>query len=125
LSEGHTPAPAFNLEELKQRKLAELKRACKATIEGGFQSSALGVPYTYESDKPQDRENLIGARLAGVDIMYTCIDSQGVKDERLHTASQIQQVFNDGVAHVQSNKSKYWQKYAALEQASSPAEVEA
>lgn len=125
LALGNTPAPIFSFDELKAKRLIELKRACTAAIESGFQSSALGSPHTYESDKPQDRENLIGARLANQGLLYTCIDSQGVKAQRMHTAAQILQVFNDGVAVVQGNLAKFYNKKAQLEAAQTQVEAEA
>jgi hypothetical protein len=123
-SEGNTPQPAFTLDELKARKVEALKMACSAAIEGGFQSSALGSPHTYESQQPHDRENLIGARLAGIDLNYTCIDGNRVKTERFHTAAQILQVFNDGVAHVQTHRGLFYQKLAKLETATNADEIE-
>jgi hypothetical protein len=123
LAKGNTPEPAFTLDELKARKLVQLNQACENAIASGFSSSALGSPYTYESQYPQDRENLIGAKLAGVDMDFTCIDSQGVKAQRPHTAAQIAEVFQDGVAYVQTNRAKYYQLADAVNSAENEDEL--
>jgi hypothetical protein len=102
-----------------------LSQSCEQTISSGFTSSALGSPYTYESQYPQDRENLIGAKLAEVDMDFTCIDSAGVKAQRHHSAAQIAQVFQDGVAYVQTNRARYYQLADAVNSAENEDELAA
>ena len=91
----------------------ELNAACKAAIEGGFESSALGAVYTYES-KLEDQLNLIGAASAGVELPYQCTDAAGVKAEVVHTAAQVQRVFADGVAFKSTKLSECRAAVAAL-----------
>jgi hypothetical protein len=109
----------------KLAKIDELKAACQSAIESGFTSSTLGAEHTYESKLPQDQSNLIGAHLAGVDLDYTCIDAQGVKAQRFHTAVQMAQVFAAGMAHIQAQKAKFFQKKSLVEAATTQAEIDA
>jgi len=80
----------------------KLRSVYSAKIAGGFESSALGSPHTYASGV-EDRINLIGAYVAGVDIMYKCTDSNGVNEFRPHTAKQMAQVFMDGMLFMSSS----------------------
>lgn len=83
------------LDSIKAAKFAEINAACAAAIVGGFTSSALGTPYTYDSAL-EDQLNLIGAVGLGIDLPYRCADTAGVKEFRLHTAAQLKQVAADG-----------------------------
>ena len=100
-AEGNIPEPAFTateiIESLKANRIAEINAACAAAIVGGFGSSALGTPHTYDSAL-EDQLNLIGAVGLGVNLPYRCIDSEGIKEFRLHTAAQLKQVAADGAA---------------------------
>lgn len=83
------------LYEAKAAKTAKINAACAAAIVGGFTSSALGAPHTYDSAL-EDQLNLIGAVGLGIDLPYRCADAVGVKEFRLHTAAQLKQVQADG-----------------------------
>lgn len=110
--------------KLKRAKIAELDVICKKTILGGFTSSALGSPYRYSSE-PEDQNNLMGARLFGVDMPYVCTDEHGLKMPREHTAAQIQQVFLDGAIYKQSLIYHYHELRLAIEAATTVEEVAA
>ena len=89
------PFPAPSLDSVKAVKSAEINTACAAAIVGGFTSSALGMPHTYDSAL-EDQLNLIGAVGLGINISYRCGDAAGIKDFRLHTTAQLKQVAVDG-----------------------------
>lgn len=112
------------LDAVKKYAITRLKQACKSAIEAGFYSSALGSQHKYDSALPQDQTNLVGARLAGVDMMFTCTDEDGIKTERYHTAAQIQQVFFAGMVHIQTQKAKFYEKVAAVNTATTQVEVD-
>lgn len=80
---------------VKAAKTAVINTACAAAIVGGFASSALGAPHTYDSAL-EDQLNLIGAVSLGVDLPYRCADAVGVKEFRMHTGAQLKQVAADG-----------------------------
>jgi len=108
----------------KSYHIEQLNAACQAAIVGGFVSAALGVPHTYDSNI-EDQLNLIGAKGAGIDMPYKCADTAGLKTERLHTAVQIQQVFFDGVRWKQTNLYKCSALKAAVQAATTSAQVDA
>lgn len=114
------------VEATKLVKIDELKQACTTAIQSGFTSSALGVPHTYDSELPTDQTNIIGAMVAslsGASIPFTCTDSNGYKEQRLHTAAQLQQVFQAGMQHIVVNKSNYDAKKKLVEQATTIQQV--
>ncbi|RMP81226.1 hypothetical protein [Pseudomonas syringae] len=75
-------------------KITEINQRCEATIIAGFTSTALGESYVYAS-LPVDQLNLTSASLRGVDMPYPCLNSEGVKAYRAHTAAQLAQVWDD------------------------------
>jgi len=87
--------PPPSLDSVKASKSTEINAACASSIVGGFTSSALGAPHTYDSAL-EDQLNLIGAVGLGIDMPYRCADAAGVKEFRLHTAAQLKQVAADG-----------------------------
>jgi hypothetical protein len=107
---------------MRSKRFLELKLACKTEIESGFYSSALGTQHKYDSALPQDQINLTGAKLAGVDMEFTCTDEFGVKWQRPHTAAQISTVYADGMLHIQAAKSTL---YAKLSQLNAAADIDA
>lgn len=114
------------LEAYRFLKINELKQSCTTAIQSGFTSSALGTPHTYDSELPTDQTNIIGAMVAslsGASIPFTCTDNNGYKEQRLHTASQLQQVFQAGMQHIVINKSHYDSLKKAVEQASTLEEI--
>ncbi len=71
--------------------IATINAACKACIEAGFTSDALGETYSYESEL-EDQLNLSGNIQRAKEVPQKCRNSLGVVDYRLHTATQIHQV---------------------------------
>lgn len=114
------------LSEIKDRKIADLKQQCKNAIESGFISNCLGNPHRYDSQLPQDQINLMGAAMSGQDRLFTCTDvDTGIKSQKLHTASQLQQLFVDAAEWVQTNKDNFWAKVADVNSATNASEIAA
>ena len=109
----------------KMEKIESLKQDCTTAIQAGFTSNALGENHTYDSSLPQDQTNLLGARMAGIDMMFTCTDSTGYKSQKFHTAAQIAQVYIAGMMHLQSTKAHFYAKKLAVEQAATLDAVDA
>jgi hypothetical protein len=111
--------PQPTLEDIKAGKLAALSYACQEEVFSGFSSDALGSPHTYSS-QIEDQMNLIGVQIqaiAGQSVNYVCVDSAGVKEGRLHTPAQIQQVFAAGAGIKQNLISKFHQLREQVEAA--------
>lgn len=95
------------LEAMRTRKVVEMSQRCADAILAGFVSSALGAAYRYPSD-PEDQANLtasvLDSTLPGNDASwltaFKCMDSDGVRAYRMHTASQIQAVGKEGKAAI-------------------------
>lgn len=93
------------LAESQSAQIGLISMDCGNAITSGFTSSALGTAYTYPS-KMTDQTNLIGAYGDSLNpanpstwaTKFWCADSTGAWALRVHAASQIQQVFADGVA---------------------------
>lgn len=115
------PNAAELLTAAKIKKVSELKLACKAAIEAGFSSSALGTAHIYDSNLPQDQLNIFRSGTAGVDRMFTCTDADGIKWQRPHTAAQLAQVLSDGDDHVSAKKAHF---YTLLAQVNAAIDVE-
>lgn len=118
------PDAQFTLAETKTNKKSELKEDCNVDIEGGFTSSATGVNYTYESTQ-KDQTNIAGAAQAGTTLDFTVIDTNGDKLRVSHAAAQMQQVFTDGVAIMQTKKSALYALYTDVDNAVDEAAVAA
>ena len=111
--------PPVTLQDIKNKKIEELNRACNETILAGFVSSALGEENLYDFDYEAQinlngQLNFINAGLTPPDaiIMWK---ANGVPKE--HTVEQFKVVCEDGFAHKQSNISKYWMLKQQVEQA--------
>jgi len=100
-----TKAWVFDPSKAASLQATVINSACAAAIVGGFPSSALGAPHTYDSAM-EDQLNLIGAAGANVDLQYSCTDAVGVKNAVLHTAAQIKQVYADGITYKTTQLSK-------------------
>jgi predicted NAD/FAD-dependent oxidoreductase len=108
LAAAPAPTAAELLAAAQTAKVAELSAACKAEIYAGFTSDALGSAYSYPA-KDTDQQNLSGSVLASLlpsaagsnwATPFWCADASGAWDFRAHTASQIQQVGQDGKAAI-------------------------
>lgn len=109
----------------KAQKIEDLKQACTTAIQAGFTSSALGEAHTYDSTLPQDQTNLLGAKIAGIDMYFTCTDSSGYKSQKFHTVAQMAQVYQAGMVHLQTAKARYHTRKIAVEQAQTIEAVDA
>lgn len=118
------PPVTLTLEQIKQARISELSQACEAEILAGFDSSVLGVPHRYGSDR-DDQINLTGVAMAGIDLPYVCTDADGVKAARLHTAQQLQQLFSEGLQAKAARLFKFHGLRAQVEAATDAAAVEA
>lgn len=111
------------LEKSKQLRILELKDDCTNYIQAGFTSSALGSIHTYDSSLPQDQINLVGAKMAGIDMPFTCTDESGYKSQKPHTVAQIGQVYLAGMNHLQTAKSRFYARKISVEAATTIEEV--
>ncbi len=91
-------APLPNLVPMQQGKTGELSKACSKAITSGFQSSALGVAYTYPSDSVS-QTNIAYAAAHGGNLW--CSDSNNVWSFVPHTMAQATQVKSDLWAFIQ------------------------
>lgn len=105
------------LNDYRLAKIELLKVDCTTAIQAGFTSSALGEVHTYDSTLPQDQTNLLGAKIAGVDMYFTCTDSTGYKSQKFHTVAQMAQVYQAGMVHLQTQKARFYARKLAVEQA--------
>ncbi|EMJ91271.1 hypothetical protein [Leptospira alstonii] len=85
----------IDLDRKKESILRSLPSICESKIVSGFFSSALGAPHFYGSDR-EDQINLIGSVSLNASVPYKCVDPNGIKEYRIHSAEQIKQVLNDG-----------------------------
>lgn len=116
---------AVRLTCYKTTKIAEFSAICKAEIEGGFVSSALGSPYWYKSEI-EDQLNLVGAVAAHSDLQFPCRVGSITADKQyvLHTAAQLQMVIADGITLKLSTMQKLNDKKIAIMAATSIAAVD-
>jgi hypothetical protein len=115
---------AADLDAVKADKKAQLDAAYAQATQSGFASSALGSPHTYPSTQ-EAQFDLVGTVILGVDSPFACVDGDGVKAARLHTAAQIQQVFQDGAAYKLGLYTGLQQKLAAVDAATTVSQVTA
>lgn len=78
--------------------ISAINAACKAEIEGGFISNALGQDHTYDSEL-EDQVNISGQVQLATDVIHKCIDNADVVDYRAHTATEMHQVGVDLASH--------------------------
>ena len=94
------PSPPTAVQQLASAQSSQIKilrAACASKIVSGFESSALGAAHIYPSEMT-DQTNLIGAVASAQPIKFWCQDSTGAWIFADHTAAQIKQVLDDGVA---------------------------
>lgn len=75
----------------------QINAAVEAAIIAGFDSDALGVVHTYQSDR-DDQLNLVGMVADGQGGYFKCRDSGGEWGYKLHTFAQLQSVITAGKA---------------------------
>jgi len=118
------PDSQYTLAELRTNKKLELKSACSADLESGFVSDALGTDYTYESTL-KDQTNISGAAQAGITVDFTVIDGADNKLRVSHNTTQMNQVFSDGVAIMQTKKNTLYVLLGNVDSAADEAAVAA
>jgi len=116
--------PQYTLDEIKDNKKVELKRDCNLDIESNFESSAMGTTYDYESTL-KDQINISGAAQSGITVDFSVIDSNGDKIRVSHNTTQMNQVFIDGVAVMQTKKDSLYVLLAQVDVAVDEAAVNA
>lgn len=119
-------ASPLTLEDHKAAKIDQLDYDCNQTILGGFLSSALGEEHRYGFDA-EDQSNLTG-RLAGIAVGTAPVEFVWMTKDTgplLHTVEQFKQVCRDGDAHKEREIAKLWMLKAAIEEATTPEEVQA
>lgn len=75
--------------------LAKINTQCDVNLVE-YTSNALGETNIYDA-KLEDQLNIIGLVMAGVPSFFRCHKEGEIKENKLHTAQQIQQVFADGL----------------------------
>lgn len=84
------------IEKFKVGLHQRINELSEELIISGFESSALGEPYIYNSDV-ESQLNIIGNVQKGGTVKHRCTNKQtGIKDRIDHTEAQMLQVFNDG-----------------------------
>ena len=120
---------AERLTTLKSAQIEKMRAACETALVAGFTSSALGSARTYPS-QDADQRNFFNAALgaqgqpAGWSTPLWSSDAKGWSFTA-HTASQIQQVNADWLAHRVAAQQKYADLIARINAANSIEEVQA
>lgn len=123
--------PTIPLETLKADKVAKIKAAAAAFITGGMECDALGVVHTYPTAQTDqiNLNGLISKALiegeAGAPYKFWCTSVNGIWARRDHTAAQIKSVGVTVAAHVINAQNAYADKLAAIDAATSQAELDA
>jgi hypothetical protein len=115
-------SPALTLAQMQATQSALMQTACKAAIEGGFTSSALGTPNGYPSDQATQM-NIGLATVSGGSLW--CQPSGGAWALTGHTAVQAQQVQKDLAAHIQAQQTTYAGLLAQIDEATTVGAVQA
>ena len=125
-------APDRDLALLQRDQTAALSDACRATLLGGFVSSALGAPHTYPSDEIDQRNVVIRAGAAilgqttpGWVATLKCKDASGIKSRPAHTPAQLHQVLGDMQSFHDATMAKLDVLIAKVAAAATPADVSA
>lgn len=107
----------IDLQERYAAKVAQINSACERSITGDFTSAALGELHRYSSQL-DDQLNLTGVILAGLDSVYACRDTHGIKAFRPHSFAQLRRVGDDFTAfklqQLQKANQLKWQLDQAL-----------
>ena len=126
------PLPPTNEELLAQAKALQTTKAsaaCASALTTGFTSSALGTPHTYPSqdDDQRNLQSAVSASAVAPSNWTTPIwcANNDAWSFTAHTASQIQQVNADWLAHRVAAQQKYADLIAQINAATSLEEVQA
>lgn len=101
-----------------------IENARNAAIEYPIISAALGSPHTYSS-KAENRNFLNNLITLGNGGKFTCTDTDGVKQRRLHTHAQLLMLAHDIEAYISAQFDHYELKLAEIAAATTPAELDA
>lgn len=135
------PTDAEILASAQTAKLTELSDACATAITAGFQSSAMGSLYQYDSTS-EDQANLSAMYQAtrlpnfattppynGEIPLRACPVAKdgtvGAKVVLEHNTAEIQQMFMDMLLHTGTCKQNLWTKQGLVAAAKTVADVEA
>ncbi len=117
------------LGQAKVQQAAKASIACAAALITGFASSALGIPHTYPSqdDDQRNLQSAVSASAVAPSNWTTPIwcANNDAWSFTAHTASQIQQVNADWLAHRVAAQQKYADLIARINAATSIEEVQA
>lgn len=92
----------LDIAQVEEEKRTEIAKEAEKAIVAGFYSDALGSPHFYVCDITAQL-NIQGNALqavAGRDVEHICIDSNGVRAKRSHTAAQMIAVGDALSAHI-------------------------
>lgn len=120
------------LADAQQQQIVMIATACQAAIYAGFSSSALGATHMYPA-KDLDQQNLTASVLASLmpalasnwTTPFWCEDSNSNWAYVEHTATQIQQVGQDGKTAILAALSKNQFLVAQVMAATTVAQVQA
>lgn len=113
LEEGSGIYESLLLASHKEKRITDISSECEADIVSGFASSALGTQHIYQSDR-DDQTNLIGMVAGGTEDYFKCFDGTAW-GYKMHTATQLKQVLNDGKSVKLSKLQTFAQKKASVE----------
>jgi len=110
----HDPTADALLAQDKSVRAGKVSQACRAAIMGGFQSCALGAAHTYPYTLT-DQANLTAAAIAALSASpdsdwsahLWCANAAGHWAFARHTAAQVRQVHDDGMATTQARQERH------------------
>lgn len=105
-------------------QVLSVNAACLREITGGFWSAALGDGFLYDTAL-EDQLNLSGMILRGIDGVYACRDSSGMKVFLDHTNEQLRQVGDEFTEFKQQRLRKANDLKQALAVARSASDLDA
>lgn len=130
VEQGNIPESEFTLDELKTKKIEEMRKKCEETATSGIVSNILGVDYFYPT-KQLDQHNLNGlvtaATIYGASLepyKFWCKNLvTEVWDRVDHTTQQIKDVGAAALNHVRGTQDKYKLKIDSINSANSEEEL--
>jgi len=118
------------IEELKKRKISEIKKSCEREITNGFYSEALGEKHFYHSTIAE-QSNLSALVALGVDNTFKSqrvivVEENEVLEERVmqnYTFEQLKDVLIDCVKHISTQINRKDKIKKTIHQASTAEEL--